>query len=536
MLFWASLGFVKAMSIDEIAQIKPKRVEKVFEPTRPFVAILACDFGQASIDQDNIEDIGAAEIVRVELYYSSYKESEGFNQNALNISRLKQLRKLLPKAFENHLTQWNLMMQVEPDKEQAKTLFHGFFVHYRPEPTKAFTEKELLYLDNMLSGRLAKKELGSSYSVESYMEAAVMTEKVKLGAYGSVDYCSKKGGAAFGEVPEFPGGCEGLKGYMTRSYKGHVLKSKRAAGAYLSFQLDSDGKCYDLFISDDSHVEDGTGLKNAIESMPAWRMPEGADDSTFSVDMEFSIFSFRKEIKLTFIGIAIRKTIKAGRGYLATPSAYRPFYGVDSTILNFFKRNKGLERAAVVCDVTGSMSPYIGQIMLWHRLNFETSKDKIQYYCFFNDGNNRPDHTKVVGNVGGIHFAKPSTFEGLKKAAYKAMRAGCGGDAPENNFEAVIKTIEKYPDCQDIVMLADNWATPRDLRLLGQINRPIKIIVCGAYGGYINTAYLDAARRNGGSIHTIESDIENLKAVNEGETITIDGFDYQLKDGKFVRS
>jgi hypothetical protein len=83
-------------------------------------------------------------------------------------------------------------------------------------------------------------------------------------------------------------------------------------------------------------------------------------------------------------------------------------------------------------------------------------------------------------------------------------------------------------------MIADNWATPRDLELLNQVKVPIRLILCGTWAG-INTDYLDMIKKNGGSIHTIKSDIENLQKLNEGEVIDILGVSYMIKDGRFIR-
>lgn len=121
------------------------------------------------------------------------------------------------------------------------------------------------------------------------------------------------------------------------------------------------------------------------------------------------------------------------------------------------------------------------------------------------------------------------------------MRNGGGGDCPENNLEATIEGIRQCPDCEGVVMIADNFATPRDMALVNQIKQPIKIILCGSQGG-INTKYLDLALATNGSIHTMEEDITDLKTLNEKGSIKIGKKKYILliigtnkdsnKDGK----
>jgi phosphomannomutase len=43
-------------------------------------------------------------------------------------------------------------------------------------------------------------------------------------------------------------------------------------------------------------------------------------------------------------------------------------------------------------------------------------------------------------------------------------------------------------------------------------------------------------RTNGGSIHTMEDDLYQLSKLNNGEKIVIDGIEYEMKYGKFLRA
>ena len=108
---------------------------------------------------------------------------------------------------------------------------------------------------------------------------------------------------------------------------------------------------------------------------------------------------------------------------------------------------------------------------------------------FFNDGNNKPDHTKVTGSVGGNYYIKTNSKAELFKTMNTSMMNGGGGDGPENNIEAVIEGLKMNNKLKAVIMIADNYATPRDLELLNQVKVPIRLIVCGTYNG-INTAYL----------------------------------------------
>lgn len=206
-------------------------------------------------------------------------------------------------------------------------------------------------------------------------------------------------------------------------------------------------------------------------------------------------------------------------------------YFKDTVVSAVLERNDHWQNMLITCDLTGSMSPYSSQLFVWHRLNFD--KNKIQHFTFFNDGNRTPDRKKVVGQTGGIYHSKANDFDELMKVAFKTMNKGNGGDAPENDIEALLKGIDKCPNCEEIILIADNYANMRDFSLIENINKPIRVILCGTKLG-INIQYLELARVTKGSVHTIEQDISNLMELREGEEITIGNQTFLIKNGRFV--
>jgi hypothetical protein len=203
----------------------------------------------------------------------------------------------------------------------------------------------------------------------------------------------------------------------------------------------------------------------------------------------------------------------------------------DSVIIKVLERHSEWDNMLIVCDMTQSMSPYIAEILLWYNLNFD--KKKNQTFVFFNDGNNMPDEKKRIGETGGIYFCNKQNIDSILNTAVLTMEKGTGGDGPENDVEAVLDALKKYPEKQNVVLIADNLSTMRDYCLIKQINKPVKIILCGITDG-INTEYLDFAYKTGGSVYTIESDIMNLVKLREGETIKIGQQYYKITDGRFL--
>ena len=208
----------------------------------------------------------------------------------------------------------------------------------------------------------------------------------------------------------------------------------------------------------------------------------------------------------------------------------------DTSLFAIFKKHISFNQELICADLTGSMSPYYFQVFAW--LNLKKSRKTLNF-SFFNDGDNTPDHEKRTGRVGGIYLCKTKEIDTITKYAYNCISGGYGGDSPENNVEAILKGIEKYPKSKSIIILVDNWSDMRDYTLIRKIKRPVKVIVCGTnnYGikSAINPQYLDLARKTGGSIHTIEEDILDLAKKKEGDVITVGGIKYKIKGGRFIR-
>ncbi len=201
----------------------------------------------------------------------------------------------------------------------------------------------------------------------------------------------------------------------------------------------------------------------------------------------------------------------------------------DSTIFRVFSRNPQWKKVLLVVDMTGSMFPYIGQLLVWYKMNFES--EKVKYYALFNDGDGRPDGEKAVGNTGGVHTFEGKDFKKFKKDIEEVRKKGEGGDDPENDLEAVIKGMTAYRDYGDIVLLADD-SDIRDMKLLKRIRKPVHIILCGTKKG-INSQYLQLAYSTKGSIHTANNDVD-MKKIKNGDQIELDNDLFLFQHGEFV--
>lgn len=181
----------------------------------------------------------------------------------------------------------------------------------------------------------------------------------------------------------------------------------------------------------------------------------------------------------------------------------------DSVVFKVIERNKKKwKNTLIVSDWTGSIYPYSSQIVNWYRLNLKNKL--VRHFVFFNDGDDKKDKEKKIGETGGVYFTQTNDISHIIDVMVQALQNGHGGDVPENDIEAILAGIEKYKDIEEVILIADNNSPVRDIRLTPQITKPVRVILCGVENGRINPQYLNIAKFTGGSVHTIEEDIENL--------------------------
>ena len=205
----------------------------------------------------------------------------------------------------------------------------------------------------------------------------------------------------------------------------------------------------------------------------------------------------------------------------------------DSTVLKVVSRNSNWKDMLVVCDVTGSMSPYTAQILLWIKSN-QTLKT-FKQIVFFNDNDEQSTNQLITSDQSGMWSIESGNSKKVIETAFEAMEKG---SHMENDLEAICYAIKKYPENkQNVVLIADNWEDPCDMALLSFLKSqkiPIKIIVCGVTDR-MNTLYLDIAYATGGSIHTMEQDLIDVAKIGEGKTIKLNGMKFKMTGGKFVQ-
>jgi hypothetical protein len=179
------------------------------------------------------------------------------------------------------------------------------------------------------------------------------------------------------------------------------------------------------------------------------------------------------------------------------------------------------------------MYTYGAQLLLWHRLNLEHQVSQVSYFVFFNDGDKKAFGKKEIGKTGGIYKAGTNSLEDVIKVMNKTMEGGTGGEAEENDLEAVLMGVSRLKNFGELILIADN-SPVRDLSLLKDIKRPIRVLICDPKDGWINPEYIRIAFESGGSLHVVNEDITRLEQLSEPNS-KVNAGKFELKDGRVVR-
>ncbi|MBC6697286.1 hypothetical protein [Hymenobacter sp. BT190] len=474
-------------------------------------------------------------IVRVDLVYTAFKLNPTFNQRQLNLSRIRNLAAGVPGLLQDESVAWTLVEQTGCNSPtECQPFFHGFVVYVARHATAATSRADLDSLTRKLR-LLEKKRL-----------------KVSKKSKGKAVACNLPGSRFTNRQ-------------MARSLR-RLYKCPQREAQLVKFQLtvDARGAIQAVKVLPTARPVCVAELEEAIRKSVAFasgfpidrkvfpfiakgaiRLPIGPLQLLGEADMGFTSFALpdsaarlyrvqlKKKNKQHKNDYCEARITKKGELLAAADTAAieeMPLPADANVVSRVMQRHPEWSKEVVVTDVTGSMFPYTYDLLAWLQLS---ALEDEKTFVFFNDGNDQPDKDKRTGKTGGLYHVKTDSYEAIKNKLIETMKAGGGGDAPENDAEALLyaQQLAAVPDSAELILLADNYTFPRDAKLLKNTTAHVRIILCGVRD-YINPKYLALARKHGFSLHTIEGDIENLSKLLEGETITIQGQQYQVtKDG-----
>ena len=276
-----------------------------------------------------------------------------------------------------------------------------------------------------------------------------------------------------------------------------------------------------------------------IDSLNAiTRINKATMDSLRSAyDLNYSImahFSFKQNKRR-----ATKETLKIAEKTKAALEKNPKYFEQSGQAINAVLQRKKVaelwKNKMIVTDLTGSMMPYMDEILIWHALN--ATNDKSNQYLFFNDGKGSFRNGKQVGNGGGLFYTDIAEIDNILHTMSLTMQNGGGGDGPENDIEGLLGAMNMGKEFNTLILIADNYSLIKDKRLMGkliQTQMPVRVILAG-YNGFVHEDYLELAYKTGGSIHTLTEDIEDLYKLTDGELITIGGVRYRISKGRFLR-
>lgn len=340
---------------------------------------LATPYARSDFINSHVLDHVQGQITSIDLVYSDFQRAQTFDQNGLNARRAKGLFSLRPEVFEDDLIMWSLVGQTGCiSHETCATLPHGFLISFRSSQDDP-TGDEGDFLSRAV-GRMA---------IYSHL---VASDGVAVPYLMDQDAWFEGGMAGFSQYVEFEIELNDMKVVPSRSATYHV-----------DFTIGREGRLVDLKIEGGSSKSVIEAVTDCLHNMPSWSPAIRKGEA----------ISSRKRMIVTVNevdGAYVVKALLTGPGdpVVAVESMMDEYRVAvqDPVVTAAFERNNW-ENEAIVMDVTGSMSAYSAQLLMWLKLRTRTKVDLV----IFNDGNGQYDGLKRVGETGGIMLAEDCEFD-----------------------------------------------------------------------------------------------------------------------------
>ncbi len=515
--------FLQAQTISEqvnfILKTTPRSVEKYIKPTKKDVLFLETAFNNAIFtNKALLNSVKDKVILKIELIYTTYRKSETFDQHGLSRKRLENLFLAAPNSLEQSGIEWVLVAQTGcKSPEEGKDYFHGFAITYRDLPDAVSAKVESSFIREVASGKI------KSYAYDTYVKKE--TEKLKQDSLEDVEPVIV--------LPKFPHSERARIDYFSK-YLNYPPEASGPKKVDVQFIINKEGKITKIVFPNmpgPSPYKDE--ISEFIKSMPDWT-PGTLNGKPTECMVQFSVdFMTRGSVvpsPLEVFATEVPPKLKAKLpAYDYNAIKPQPSSNQVSKALT----KVDWSRATLVCDVTGSMAPYNAQVVEFIANQLKNKLQAPKQFVFFNDGDDRKDKTKKVGQTGGVYSYTSSNLDSISEFMIYVMTKGSGGDLPENNVEALIHGLKTYPRTERFILIADNFASPRDMSLVGSIGIPVHVVVCG--GTILNEDYLDLAYKTKGSLSFNGIDYQDFYQFEDGSTMHIGKTTYVLKKGHFVQ-
>ncbi|MFT6500684.1 MAG: hypothetical protein ACJASQ_000793 [Crocinitomicaceae bacterium] len=479
-------------AINDILDQTRVRIDQIYPEQSKSTSLISSTFSKEGISKDgNLKDLT---VLKIYYIYTKYRQSASFNQRALDKKRLAQLNELLPGVLSNPYIDWAIVEQTGCSKpKEGSSYFHGFVLVHQPISSEEERLREIKELEAFLAnpnGKFAKTEL------DPLKKKLNLEEAPELIAKSEVSRSTREA--------EFAQGPYALHKYLKENVSpiGDITLRRDDEWVKTKIEIGEKGDIIEITFLGDYKTYIKDEVRSALLNMPNWS-PEikNGDSINSSVNLEIRV-SYSRAVN----GMYTRN------GKKPNFTEYEMMTPIESVVLSEEDEQKmeilessplylnlnlldKVEKVAVVMDVTASMNSNLAGLSWWIYNNTDTLR--IPSYTFFNDGDNRKDSKKKIGEIGGIYQAN---FAGrVAPTIIEAMYSGNGGDSQENDVEAVLYAQQSTPAADAILLIADNNSEVRDMALLKDVQKKVHVIICGKPKA-IRINYLDIAQATGGDI------------------------------------
>jgi hypothetical protein len=467
-------------------------------------------FGKHGLsDSEVLSTLSNRTVFKVQLVYTQYRTSQSFDQQGLNRKRCEKLFAEFPFLFENELIELELVEQTGcKSRKEGKGFFHGYIITCGEEQSEELLEEEMAFLDALFEGEDA------TCPVKIVGEEEVFSIPLS------------------DRMPFYADGDEALVSMMSGCirYPFDAVSQRLYGTSEVKIEIKSDGTLGKVSVGSGPIAFNPEILKGVecMEAMEPAILDGDYVGSTVDIVVKFNYSDKSADVVNASFS---SNPFPYGSDFLTEENVKGGKINLSATVVTkTLKRNKWSD-VIVVADVTGSMSPFTGQIIQYLYETIE--QGNVRKVAFFNDGNNKPTPMKFIGKTGGVYVTDSCELLEVKKTLKKAMSNGSGGELPENDIEAVLEASAQCEDCKSIVLIADNYAPVRDVKLMKKVDKPVHVVVCNM-ARMLNVDYLNLALITKGSVHVRGKDYYDLDQYSEENPLIIEGTEFKLINGLFT--
>ena len=112
--------------------------------------VINMQYGESHvISNSDRRALQTAKVGQIDLVFTDFPKGKDLRE--LNLNRIRVLQSLRRSLVTDKKVRWRIIRQTGCKNEsEAKTMFHGIVVHYRPKQSKETTKEDLSYLDSYM--------------------------------------------------------------------------------------------------------------------------------------------------------------------------------------------------------------------------------------------------------------------------------------------------------------------------------------------------------------------------------------------------